>query len=97
MIEIARERRVTSGETSTHTRRERFEEDARDTVPQQRVRWFRGVVQEPCDDELLVRAELAKDACGLGRVPIIRARWAEIPHGLLHSVKHVRSAVPGKD
>jgi hypothetical protein len=88
VIEIAREGRVARGETRPHARRERFEENARDTVPEQGVRWFRDIVEEARGDELFVRAELAKDAHGLGRVPIVRAGWAEVSHGLPHTVKH---------
>src|SRR5258706_362031 len=93
VVEVARERRVAGGETCPNAWRE-LEKNARDAVPQHGVRGFRGVVQDAGDDELLVRAELPKDARGLGRMAIVRAGRAEVAHGLLHSVEHARSSAP---
>jgi hypothetical protein len=57
-------------------------------MPEQRVRGFRGVMQDAGDDELLVRAKLPEDACRLRRMAIVPACRAEIPHRLLHTVEH---------
>jgi len=88
VVEVPRESRSTAGEACSHARRD-LEQHARDPVPEERVRGFRGVVQESGDDELLVRAQLPKDARGLGGMTVVRAGGAEVSSGLLHSVEHV--------
>src|SRR6266571_1196595 len=65
-------------------------------MPQERVRGFRGIVEDAGDHELLVGPELPEDARGLPRMAIVRAGRAEVPDRLLHTVKHVRSSVRRK-
>jgi hypothetical protein len=72
VVEVTRERRTAPGETRAHARSEP-EQHARDAVPEERVRGFRGVVEEARDDELFIRAQLPKDARGLGRMTVVRA------------------------
>ena len=88
VIEISPERRITGRESPAHAGGEPFEEDARDAVPELRTRRFRDIVEETGDDELLVRTEPAKDAGGLGRMPVVRSGCAEVSHRLVHPVKH---------
>jgi hypothetical protein len=57
-------------------------------VPQEGVRGFRRVVQHARDDKLLVRAEVAEDPRGLGRMTIVGAPRPEVSHCLLHAVPH---------
>ena len=88
VVEVAPERRVPGSKARPNAGGERLEEHSRDAVPEERVRWFRGVVKDARDDELLVRAKEPEDPRGLGRMPVVRAAWAEEPDRLLHAVKH---------
>jgi hypothetical protein len=87
MVEITRERRITGREARPNPGGE-LEQNARNAVPQERVRRLRGVVQDAGDDELLIRSELPKDARGLAGMAIIGAGRPEVADGLLHSVEH---------
>ena len=88
VVEVARERRISRREARADAWSERLEDHARDPVPQQRVRWFRAVVKDARNDELLIRPELAEDSRGLGGVPVVRAGRTEVPDRLLHAVEH---------
>jgi hypothetical protein len=94
VVEISPERRVTGRETPTHAGGEPFEEDTRDAVPEQRTRWFRNIVEEARDDELLIRTQPAKDARGFGGMPVVRSGCSEISHCLLHPVTHAQKLGP---
>ena len=87
VIEVAGERRTAAREAHADARSD-VEEHARDPVPEERVRGFRGVVEETRDDELLIRAQLPKDAGGLRRVAVVGPGGPEVSSGLLDSVEH---------
>jgi len=87
VVEITRERRLAAGEPRAYARGDP-EEHARDAVPEQCVHGFRGIVEDAGDDELLVGAELAKDARRLGRVAVVRTCGANVSRGLAHAMEH---------
>ena len=79
--------RLRAGEPRAYARGDP-EEHARDAVPEQCVHGFRGIVEDAGDDELLVGAELAKDARRLGRVAVVRTCGANVSRGLAHAMEH---------
>jgi len=87
VVEITRERRLAAGEPRAYARGYP-EEHARDAVPEQCVHGFRGIVEDAGDDELLVGAELAKDARRLGRVAVVCTCGANVSRGLAHAMEH---------
>src|SRR2546427_8991592 len=102
VVEVEGEGRLTTCEPLPQAGREAREQDTGDPVPELRTRRLAAVVQQPREDQLLVRTELAqerRDALGVPRVAFASDDEAD---RLLDALSHLspeetwRGPAPGR-